>query len=220
MLDCQFPLPRGPRSMGSQNACGLWPQMTVNIAARRELGDLVSANVHTMEWSWTTWVVSVAAVVVSGAVAWLEGCWARGPGLEMGFANHGGMWGDLVLLPIANALIVPHLTVGLWIAIAVPLGTSASLVVHHHWYRGSRPSHSSEHMWPSRPYGSWYHDLSWAGWLHFVYVAGELALLVGFLIHPKVPTAVMVVTAVFTVHVPIGLLQPRWFLTRHRSADQ
>ena len=48
--------------------------------------------------------------------AWYEGCWAQRPGLDMGFANHGGMWGDLMLLPIANAVIVPHLTMGPWIA--------------------------------------------------------------------------------------------------------
>ena len=72
-----------------------------------------------MEWSWTTWVVSVLAVVVSGAAAWLEGNWVKRTGLAMGFANHGGMWDDLILLPIANAAIVPHLTVGGWLAPAL-----------------------------------------------------------------------------------------------------
>ena len=53
-----------------------------------------------VEWSWPTWVASVAAVLLSGAVAWLEGNWVRRSGLSMGFANHGGMWGDLLLLEI------------------------------------------------------------------------------------------------------------------------
>lgn len=171
-----------------------------------------------MEWSWTTWLVSVAAVVVSGAAAWLEGCWVRRPGLDMGFANHGGMWGDLLWLPIANAVIVPHLSIGPWIAGAVLLTALASSWVHHHWYRGAGgsadpPLHSCEHMWPCRPHGSWWRDLSNAGWLHVLYVVGELCILIGFLIHPMPDAVVLVVAAVFTIHVPIGLLQPRWFLS-------
>lgn len=166
-----------------------------------------------MAWSTAAWLISVAAVVVSGAVAWRDGCWTRRPGLDMGFANHGGMWGDLLLLPIANAVIVPHLSVGPWIGGALLISTLASVWVHVHWYRGSHPAHSCEHMWPRRPHGGWARDLSPAGWLHVAYVVGELSLLIGFLVHPMPTPAVLVVAAVFTIHVPIGLLQPRWFLT-------
>lgn len=165
-----------------------------------------------MDWSSAAWLISVAAVVVSGAVAWCEGCWARRPGLDMGFANHGGMWSDLLLLPIANAVTLPHLTVGPWIAGAVLLSAMASGWVHYHWYRSWSTSHSCEHMWPCRPAGTWYRDLSVAGWLHVLYVTGELTILIGFLIHPMPDATVLVVAAVFTIHVPIGLLQPRWFL--------
>jgi hypothetical protein len=167
-----------------------------------------------VEWSWATWWISVAAVVVSAIAAWLEDSWAKRPGLDMGFVNHGGMWGDLVLLPIANAVIVPHLTAGAWIAIALAITAIASVWVHVHWYRGKNVSHSPEHMWPCRPHGSCFRDLSWAGWLHVLYVIGELTLLIGFLLHPAPPATVLIVAAIFTIHVPIGLLQPRWFVTR------
>ena len=70
-------------------------------------------------------------------------------------------------------------------------------------------------MWPDRVYGVWTRDLSWAGWAHVVYVAAELALLVGFLLHPMPATTVILVTAIFTLHVPLGLLQPRWYLSGH-----
>ena len=166
-----------------------------------------------MEWSWTTWIVSVLAVAVSGSAAWLEGNWRRRPGLAMGFADHGGMWDDMILLPIANAVITPHLSEGRWIVAAVVLAAAASVFVHIHWYRGHRDSHSPEHMWPARPYGTWQRDLSVAGWLHVLYVIGELTLLVGFVLHPMPAATTALVAAIFTVHVPIGLLQPRWFLT-------
>lgn len=160
----------------------------------------------------TTWLVSVAAVGLSGATAWLEGNWRRRPGLAMGFRDHGGMWGDLLLLPLANAAMVPHLDLGWWIAPAVLVSTAASFLVHRLWYRGDQVDGTHEHMWPAHTHGTWPHDLSWAGWCHVAYVIAELTLLVGFLIHPMPIGVVVLVTAIFTVHVPLGLLQPRWFV--------
>jgi hypothetical protein len=53
-----------------------------------------------------------------------------------------------------------------------------------------------------------------------LYVAGELTLLIGFVLHAAPADAVILVAAIFTVHVPIGLLQPRWFLTGHIATVQ
>ncbi len=166
-----------------------------------------------MEWSWTTWIVSVVAVVVSGGIAWVEGNWKLRPGLGMGFVNHGGMWGDLVLLPIANAAIVPFLSFGPWIATAALAATIASVAVHIHWGGRGKGRRSGDHMWPSHDRGSWWSDLSWAGWAHVIYVIGELTLLLGFAVHAMPGSVVLLVAAIFTVHVPLGLLQPRHFLT-------
>jgi hypothetical protein len=166
-----------------------------------------------MAWSWTTYIVSVAAVAVSGYAAWREGNWRRRPGLAMGFADHGGMWDDVILLPFANAAIVPYLTIGPWLIATLALSAAASIAIHVHWYRGDRDTHSPEHMWPGRPHGTWHLDLSVAGWLHVLYVIGELTLLGGFLVHDMPRLVVLLVAAIFTIHVPIGLLQPRWFVT-------
>ena len=173
-----------------------------------------------MVWSWPAWVVSVVAVVVSGALAWLEGNWAKRPGLAMGFANHGGMWSDLILLSLANAVIVPYLTFGVWLTAAIALSAIASMLVHIHWY-GHRPpgpgvdQKGSNHMWPRRTRGTWWGDLSWSGWAHVLYVIAELTLLAGFLLHDVPGQVVLLVAIIFTIHVPIGLLQPRYFLTGH-----
>ncbi len=226
-----------------------------------------------MEFSWAAWAVSVLAVLASALLAWRQRNFAKRPGLDMGFVNHGGMWGDLVLLPIANAMIVPHLQPGAWLIGALALGSALSAWVHVHWYRGERvrgsrfevrssefevrssefevrsskfevrstasehvnrniepgtverrsiehrtgssqaKPHSSEHMWPSRPHGVWWRDLSWAGRAHVVYVACELSVLIGFLLFPMPGEVVAIVWAIFTLHLPLGLLQPRWFLT-------
>ncbi len=135
----------------------------------------------------------------------------------MGFIDHGGMWSDLVLLSMANAAIVPHLTFGRWIVPAMLLASAASLWVHLHWYR---PHGGGDHMWPHHTRRSWWRDLSWAGWAHVVYVIGELTLLLGFLVHTVPSDVVVLVAAIFTIHVPIGLLQPRWFLTGHIATVQ
>jgi hypothetical protein len=168
-------------------------------------------------WSWTAWAISAAAVIVSGALAWVEGNWRQRPGLDMGFSNHGGMWSDLVLLSMANAVIVPHLSIGWWLAAAVALSTFAAILVHEHWYR---PEGATDHMWPAHAHRSWWRDLSWAGWAHVLYVIGELTLLAGFALHTVPSDGVLLVAAIFTVHVPIGLLQPRWFLTGHIATVQ
>src|SRR6266511_1935556 len=91
-----------------------------------------------MEFSWAAWAVSVLAVLASALLAWRQRNFAKRPGLDMGFVNHGGMWGDLVLLPIANAMIVPHLQPGAWLIGALALGSALSAWVHVHWYRGER----------------------------------------------------------------------------------
>jgi hypothetical protein len=171
-----------------------------------------------VDFNWAAWLASAAAVVVSGTIAWAEGNWRQRPGLPMGFANHGGMWSDLVLLSMANAVIVPHLTVGWWLVPALLLTTLASLIVHRYWYRPE--SQGGDHMWPSHAHGVWWRDLSWSGWAHVVYVIGELTLLVGFALHPTPDVAVLFVAALFTIHVPIGLLQPRWFRTGHIATVQ
>lgn len=168
-----------------------------------------------MEWSWAAWLVSVAAVGASGGIAWVEGNWRLRPGLGMGFANHGGMWGDLVLLPIANAAIVPFLSFGPWIAPVALAATIASIAVHIHWGERGKGRRSGDHMWPGHDRGSWWSDLSWAGWAHVIYVAGELTVLGGFLLHDMPTGVILLVAAVFTIHLPIGLLQPRYFLSGH-----
>ena len=193
-----------------------------------------------MDWSWTAWLVSVAAVIASGAIAWGEGNWKRRKRLAMGFVNHGGMWGDLVLLSMANAAIVPHLSFGWWLAPALIVATIASVWVHIHWYHaphavpddghdappepaargGGAGRRSGDHMWPSHAHGAWWRDLSWSGWAHVVYVVGELTLLAGFLLHPFPSDVVLFVAAIFTIHVPLGLLQPRWYRTGHIATVQ
>ena len=139
-----------------------------------------------VRWSWTAWLVSVAVVLLSGAVAWAEGNRRRRPGLDMGFAEHGGMWGDALLLPIANAAIVPWIVPGWWLLGPLAAGSVWAWWLHV-WWHGGHTDAVCDHMWPARPHGHWARDLSLAGWCHVAYVGGELALLLSFVLSPTPP---------------------------------
>jgi hypothetical protein len=173
-----------------------------------------------IEWSWPAWAASVLAVAGSGLAAWLEGTWRRGEDLDLGFVNHGGMWGDLVLLPLANAVIVPYLSPGAWLAGPLAVSALLSVWLHAGWHGGATAG-AREHMWPARRHARWWRDLSVAGWLHLLYVAAEVTLLLGYAFTAVPLSVVFIVTAVLTLHVPLGLLQPARALTgrwppRHR----
>lgn len=172
-----------------------------------------------MIFSWPTWLLSVAAVLLCAGVAGREGNWRRREGLDIGFAEHGGMWGDLLLLPVVNALVVPQLALGLWLFVPFTVSAVASVWLHARWH-GGHASAVRDHMWPSRPYGHRFRDLSAAGWLHVLYVVGELGLIVAWAMSPMPRATVLVLAAMLSIHVPLGLLQPGWYATgeRPRSA--
>jgi hypothetical protein len=166
-----------------------------------------------LSWSEATWIVSVAAVAVSGAVAAAEGHWRRSARVRVGFASHGGMWGDVVLLPIVNALIVPWVAGGAWLVLPLLVGAAASVALHA-WWHGGHEHGLRDHMWPSRPTGGWRSDLSWAGWCHVVYVAVEVAVLAAYAVTPMPARVVVLVSVLLTAHVPLGVILPAWSATR------
>ena len=119
-----------------------------------------------IEWSWSAWGVSVLAVLVSALTAWHAGTWRRRADLDLGFFEHGGMWGDLLLLPVANAVIVPHVEIGAWLVAPGVAAAAVSVWLHVQWYGGGGGRPWREHLWPSRAHATWHGDLSGAGWLH------------------------------------------------------
>jgi len=96
---------------------------------------------------------------------------------------------------------------------ALAAGAAGSVALHA-WWHGGHGAGFREHMWPARPTGRWYADLSWAGWCHVVYVAFEVALLVAYVATPMPVAAVLAVTLLLTAHVPLGVLLPPWSAAR------
>jgi hypothetical protein len=171
-----------------------------------------------VEWSWPVWVISLAAVAASGAVAAVEGHWGRSRGLDLGFVQHGGMWGDAVLLSAVNAIVVPWVEPGRWLAGALAAGVAGTVALHA-WWHGGHGAGLREHMWPARLTTRWYADLSWAGWCHVVYVAFEVALLVAYVASPVPAPVVLAASLLLSAHVPLGVVLPPWSAARRVYRD-
>jgi hypothetical protein len=169
-----------------------------------------------MDWSWLAWGVTCSAVVVSGVVAAFEGTLRRRPGLDLGFVDHGGMWSDLLLLSCVNAVTVPHLSALGWPSLVGCAAAALVLAVaaHARWYRGA-PGGSPwrEHLWPARPHGTWARDLSAAGWMHVVYMTGQLGVILAGAMTPAPSATVWLVSILLSAHLPIGLLLPSRVVT-------
>jgi hypothetical protein len=173
-------------------------------------------NLQSQHLQFFTWLISVGFVVLSAFCAWREGNWRRRDGLEIGFVDHGGMWGDLLLLPIVNAAIVPWLSFEPWLIGPVLIGVTTSWWLHARWHRGDGDGFWREHLWPTRADARWHRNLSWAGWLHVVYVAVEMTLLIAYALTPVPNHVILIVSLVLTLHVPLGLLAPAWVATGGR----
>jgi hypothetical protein len=119
------------------------------------------------------------------------------------------MWGDALLLSAVNAIAVPWIEPGLFLAWTLAVGLAATIVLHA-WWHGGHGAGFREHMWPSRPTGRWYADLSWAGWCHVAYVAFEVALLAAYTVSPMPAPVVLGVSLLLSAHVPLGVLLPPW----------
>jgi len=150
-------------------------------------------------------------------VSWREGTFRSGS-VTMGFLEHGGMWGDFILLPIVNGLIVPCFprpsvkrcmaTSGLAACAIV-----ATIFAHAQWAAMGRASATTDFVFPRHTSGAWYNDMSLSGFLHLVYMSVELTLVLGYAVMPMPVKRVLLISGLLTVHLIVGQVQPGWYST-------
>ena len=135
--------------------------------------------------------------------------------LPMSFLNNWtASWGDLLVWPMVNALVVPILVsryingwlLGGWALVAVlvvfwalPAGIVASILVHRSWW------HKDENLghvfigWNigvatddrvDVDHNNWYDDITGAGWVHFWFMALQVAIMLAYIFTPM-PKAVV-----------------------------
>jgi hypothetical protein len=130
------------------------------------------------------WIASILYMALAGYVAWREGTFTAGS-VSISFANHGGMWGDFMILPIVNGLIVPYLpritgkrriVAGGLLACAIML----TVFAHAQWAAMGKALGTTDFVFPQHTGGGWYNDMSVSGYLHLGYMGVELALILGY----------------------------------------
>jgi len=136
----------------------------------------------------------------------------------MGFVNHGGMWGDVLFLPLVAALMVPIVRASREVTprlkfLVIVLSAAATLAVHWQWATVGRDLGTTDHVFPTHVSGAWFRDISVAGWLHVVYMTGFLGLVVLYAVLSVPPKIVWLTSAILTLHLLLGQLQPAWYST-------
>ncbi len=165
-----------------------------------------------------TWLISIAVVVLSALVTMAAGTFTIPRTSGMGFVNHGGMWSDLLLLPVANAVIVPQLRIprgrrAILLALAGVASLLTSIAMHVVWMNLAWSQQSRAFMFTDEVRDAWYLALTPSGWIHLGYMTVEMTLLVWYALSPMPRRVTLSVTAVLLLHIPVAILQPGWYVS-------
>lgn len=166
-----------------------------------------------MKFSIAAFVATVLAVMISGVVSILDGTFTN-QRVTMGFLNHGGMWGDLLIMSVAVGFVAPGIKTSRTCFLASLLSALAITVfAHAQWARLFLKDGVTGHMFPTHMTGVWYLDMSGPGWMHVAVMAGLLTSMIMYASSPVTPQVVLIVSILVTVHVCLATLQPGWYCT-------
>jgi hypothetical protein len=164
-----------------------------------------------MLFSFAAFSATVGAVIVSGAVSLAEGT-ATNRRVTMGFINHGGMWGDLIIMSMVTGIVFPHLVRSYFLS-AVFVALALTVIAHAQWAKGMRNDATTGHMFPTHKTGKWYVDISAAGWTHVFVMTMLLTVTLMYAVSPAPTNIVVAISLLLTVHVFLGTVQPGWYCT-------
>jgi hypothetical protein len=132
----------------------------------------------------------------------------------MGFLNHGGMWGDLIIMSVATGLAFPYLLRSRGLALSsLVIAVLATIIAHVHWAASMRHDGTTGHMFHTCVSGTWYLDLSRAGWMHVIVMATLLTVALMYAVSPVPVKVVVAVSVLLTAHVCLAMMQPGWYCT-------
>jgi hypothetical protein len=166
-----------------------------------------------MKFSLAAFSVVVLAVVTSGAASFLDGTFTS-KRVTMGFLNHGGMWSDLIIMSVATGLAFPYLARSRIIALSsLVIALLVTMIAHVHWAASMRHDGTTGHMFHIYQTGTWYLDLSRAGWMHVLVMTMLLTVALMYAVSPVPVKIVVAMSLLLTVHVFLGMVQPAWYCT-------
>lgn len=166
-----------------------------------------------MKFSFAAFFATVGLVIVSGIASFVEGT-LTSRRVTMGFINHAGMWGDLLIMSVVSGFVFPYLSRKQnHLVPALLLALAATALAHFLWWNEMRSSAVTGHMFGSDRRAAWYQAMSIAGWLHVIVMTCLLAILFVYVVSPVPKQTVVAVSLLVTVHVVLATVQPGWYCT-------
>ena len=166
-----------------------------------------------MKFSIAAFASTIAAVVISGLVSLAEGN-LTSKRVTMGFVNHGGMWGDLMIMPIVAGFMFPYLVRSpMLVIVSSFLSLAVTLIAHAQWADWFRHDGITGHMFPTHVKGKWYLDLSKAGWMHVLVMTFLTAVVLLYAVSLLPEEVIVTCSLLLTVHFCLSTALPGWYCT-------
>lgn len=176
-------------------------------------GNIPTNRKEVMQFSFEAFAVIAGLVLLMGGLSYIEGTFTSKT-VTMGFVNHGGMWGDLLLMSTAIGFIIPHLKSSSGISlIGLPVALVLTEYAHEQWAKYMRAHYITGHMFPTHTQEEWRRSLSWSGYTHFILMNILLYFLFLYIASPMPKEAIIIVSVLVSAHVILGTVQPGWYCT-------
>jgi hypothetical protein len=165
----------------------------------------------------SVWAALLTAliVIIEAIISFSEKTFSRKQGrVNLSFCWHWGVSiGDLVILPVVNGLVVPHLSFGIWFFIFLGLSFNITWFCHKAWWPDPQNSLAQGFIFANAKSGHihrnlWYRDMTWAGWIHFLFMTIQIVILGGYLITPMPKDIVSLISWIFIVFIPVAVIEP------------
>jgi len=137
----------------------------------------------------------------------------RNPAIRLSFLWHWGVSvGDLLILPIFNGIVIPHIHLsicsGMLLLYAALL---IALFCHKGWW--PKEEKALGFIMPDwensgRDADLWHRDMSYAGWMHFVFMVAQLVIIGGYLLSPMPKEVVQLTGVIFMIFIPVAVIEP------------
>lgn len=170
---------------------------------------------------WSIYFLTIGAVLLEVFFAWKEKTlWPnQDKKISLPLFKHGGIViGDLLLLPVFNAIVTPFFHFHFWLYVFFGLvAFSLTWFLHRMWWptEDAKLNFMSPNWRGSkRKRRFWHRDLSTAGWIHLLFMSAESVIISGY-IFSRVPAVIIsYVCVIFFFFIPFSYIEPELVIKR------
>lgn len=166
-----------------------------------------------MEFSWLVAAITFLAMVIEAVISYKEETFWRSQRrhVHMTFLwNWAISVGGLVILPIVNAIMVSQLRLEGWLYI---VGCFAGIIVtwflYWLWWKQGEENKGHVLYWDVKKATRWSENVTLAGWLHFIYMAIEIMILLVYIASPMSRSVVLAIGGLFLIYVILVNIQAK-----------